>query len=528
MFHTDFLVIGSGIAGLSYALKVAEHGKVCIITKKHSAESNTNYAQGGIAAVLTPEDSFDKHIEDTLVAGADLCDREIVEIVVKEGPERVRELIAIGAEFTRQQDGELHYGREGGHSVNRIIHAADTTGRVVEQALLHQIEKHSNITVLEYYFATDLLMNQAGQCVGALVMNEQSRESSYVTAQTTLLASGGSGQVYAHTTNPAIATGDGVAMAVRAGAEVANMEFFQFHPTSLYHPDCNSFLISEAVRGEGGVLKNAAGERFMLQYHESAELAPRDIVARAIDDQLKRANEECVYLDISHQSPEFITSHFPTIASTCERFGIDITKEAIPVVPAAHYQCGGVVSDENAKTSLPGLLVCGEVAYTGLHGANRLASNSLLEALVFSHRAALTSVAEVAIGTRADIEPQPPIAMKLPSESVTTSLSNYQARIKRIMWKQVGIIRNNERLKKAESQLNELQRSFMAEFGEREISDTQFFETRNMIINAQLIVTSALMRKESRGLHSNSDYPALSEKFSRPTHVKWKGAKENA
>ncbi|MFK7847638.1 MAG: L-aspartate oxidase, partial [Rhodothermales bacterium] len=393
----DFLVIGSGIAGLSYALKVAEEGTVAIVTKKERAESNTNYAQGGIAAVMDEADSTEKHIQDTLISGAGLCDPEAVRIVVTEGPRRVQELIDLGAQFTKE-NGKLHLGREGGHSENRIVHAADTTGREIERALLTNVAEHPNIRIFEHHFALELLTDHHNgrhvtrlspdvTCYGAYVLNELDGKVITLLAKVTLLATGGSGHVYLHTTNPSIATGDGAAMAYRAKARIANMEFVQFHPTSLFHPDANSFLISEAVRGEGGILLNQDGERFMPEYDERKELAPRDIVARAIDDQLKQRGEDYVLLDISHADESLIHHHFPNIYNTCKRFGIDITKDPIPVVPAAHYQCGGVQTDTMGRTSIRGLFACGEVSCTGLHGANRLASNSLLEALVFSHRA---------------------------------------------------------------------------------------------------------------------------------------------
>ena len=365
MERFDFLVLGSGVAGLSYALRVAEHGTVAIVTKKESAESNTNYAQGGIAGVMDDEDSFRSHIEDTLTAGAGLCDREAVEVVVREGPERIRELMAFGARFTRE-NGQLHLGREGGHSANRIVHAADATGREVERALLAKVRAHPNIRIFEYHFALELITeHHLGQhvsrlrsdmhCFGAYVLDERADRVETFLAKTTLLATGGSGQVYLHTTNPAIATGDGTAMAYRAKARIANMEFVQFHPTTLYHPEAGSFLISEAVRGEGGLLFNRAGERFMPKYDSRAELAPRDIVARAIDDQLKQTGDPHVWLDVSHRPADRIRAHFPTIYETCLGFGIDITREPIPVVPAAHYQCGGVQTDLYGRTSLAGL-----------------------------------------------------------------------------------------------------------------------------------------------------------------------------
>ena len=382
----DFLIIGSGVAGLTYALKVAPYGSVAIVTKKSSVESNTNYAQGGIAAVMRESDSVDSHIADTLDAGAGLCDEDVVRMVVEEGPKRVQELIDLGAEFTRNGSA-LHLGREGGHSASRIVHAADTTGREIERALLENVQAHPNIAIFQYHFAMELITeHHLGQfvskvrpdvtCFGAYVLDQRSGQILTFLARTTLLAAGGSGQAYLHTTNPAVATGDGVAMAYRAKARIANMEFMQFHPTTLYHPEASSFLISEAVRGEGAVLRNTRGERFMTEHDDRGELAPRDIVARAIDDQLKKHGAQHVWLDISHQNADDIRHHFPAIYARCLKHGIDITKEPIPVVPAAHYQCGGVVSDLSGRTTIDNLYVAGEVACTGLHGANRLASNS--------------------------------------------------------------------------------------------------------------------------------------------------------
>ena len=523
----DFLVIGSGVAGLSYALKVAEHGTVAIITKKETVESNTNYAQGGIAAVMASEDSFESHIRDTLDAGAGLCDRDAVEIVVREGPDRIRELMALGAEFTRQQ-GALHLGREGGHSAHRIVHAADTTGREVERALLARVREHPNIEVFEYHFAVELITeHHLGQhvsrlrpdvhCYGAYVLDEQADVVKTFLARSTLLASGGSGRVYLHTTNPAIATGDGVAMAYRAKARVANMEFVQFHPTSLFHPDADSFLISEAVRGEGARLFNQGGERFMPRYDERAELAPRDIVARAIDDQLKQRGENYVLLDISHRPASFVREHFPHIHETCLRFGIDITQQPIPVVPAAHYQCGGVLTDHHAQTSIGGLFVCGEVACTGLHGANRLASNSLLEALVFSHRAVGPAVAYAAeVGWADDVPEWDDSGTSRPQEWVL--VSHNRDELRRVMSDYVGIVRSNLRLERAFRRTH-LLHDEVENFYRRSRVSAGLCELRNMISVAYLIIRCARMRHESRGLHYSLDYPSPVESERRPTFV---------
>ncbi len=523
----DFLILGSGIAGLSYALRVAEHGSVAVVTKKERAESNTNYAQGGIAAVLHEGDSFESHVQDTLTAGAGLCDPNIVEIVVGEGPERVRELMEMGAEFSRR-NGVLHFGREGGHSANRIVHAADATGREVERTLLERIADHPNIDLFEYHFAIELITeHHLGQhvsrlrpdvhCFGAYVLDEHDDRVHKILAKATLLATGGSGHVYLHTTNPAIATGDGVAMAYRAKARLENMEFVQFHPTSLYHPDGDSFLISEAVRGEGAVLTNGDGYRFMSDYDERGELAPRDIVARAIDDQLKQRGDDYVYLDISHRPADIVVDHFPNIYETCLRFGIDITKQPIPVVPAAHYQCGGVKTDRMARTSIAGLFACGEVACTGLHGANRLASNSLLEALVFSRRAA-TAAAEYAVGAawKVDIPEWDDSGTARPHEWVL--VSHNRDELRRVMSDYVGIVRSIHRLERAGRRTRLLYEE-TEDFYRRSRVSAAVCELRNMIAVAYLIIRSAQMRRESRGLHFMVDFPEMSTAEQRPTLV---------
>ncbi|MEM6337080.1 MAG: L-aspartate oxidase [Bacteroidota bacterium] len=524
----DFLVLGSGVAGLSFALRVAEHGRVAIVTKKESVESNTNYAQGGVAAVMDLEDSFEAHIEDTLIAGAGLCDRKVVEIVVTEGPQRVRELMEMGAEFTRKGDG-LSLGREGGHSHNRIVHAADMTGREIERALLEKVQAHPNIEIFEYHFALELITeHHMGEvvtrrrpdvhCYGAYVLNDRTGEVKTFLAKATLLATGGAGQVYAHTTNPSVATGDGVAMVYRAKGKIANMEFIQFHPTSLYHPDADSFLISEAVRGEGAILYNQAGERFMPAYDPRAELAPRDIVARAIDDQLKQRGEEHVWLDISGQPADEVLAHFPNIAETCKGFGIDITKEPIPVVPAAHYMCGGVVTDTVGRTSIHGLFACGEVTCTGLHGANRLASNSLLEALVFGERAVEPALAYAA-GSEVPADRIPAwdaSGTSRPQEWVL--VSHNLEELQRVMSNYVGIVRSDHRLERAMRRLKLLYEE-VESFYERARVSPQLCELRNLIAVAYLVVRSAQMRHESRGLHYTTDYPEPMETEKRYTYV---------
>lgn len=543
--HVDFLVIGSGVAGLSFALGAAEHGTVAVITKKDSAESNTNYAQGGIAAVMDPADSTEDHVRDTIVAGAGLCNEEVVRIVVEEGPDRVRGLMELGASFDRGGSGELDLGREGGHSTNRIVHAADTTGREVESTLLEAIRSHPNIEILEHHFAVNLLTeHQLGKrvlrdqlhCYGAYVLEEESGRVETILARATLLASGGAGQVYRHTTNPDVATGDGIAMAYRARAEVANMEFIQFHPTSLYMPDRatedgkysfgsaqdkpfggRAFLITEAVRGESGRLFNLAGERFMPRYDDREELAPRDIVARAINDQMNRRGEPHVWLDISHRSAQVIISHFPNIHQTLLHFGIDMTKEPIPVVPAAHYLCGGVVTDLQARTSIQGLFACGEVTCTGLHGANRLASNSLLEALVFSARALPAAVEFIKDATWCkDIPEWDESNTENAQEWVL--VSHNREELRRVMSGYVGIVRSRLRLDRAMRRINLIHRE-TEEFYQRTRLSTNLCELRNLASVAHLVVLSAQQRTESRGLHYMLDYPETDSAQRRNTVI---------
>jgi L-aspartate oxidase len=530
MRQYDFLVIGSGVAGLSFALRAARHGTVAVITKKESAESNTNYAQGGIAAVTAEGDSTESHIADTLDAGAGLCDEDVVRLVVEEGPQRVRELAEMGAAFTRRDgDGStFHLGREGGHSADRIIHAADATGHEVERALLSKTRASDQIDLLEYHFAVDLITeHHLGQhvsrvrpdvhCFGAYVLDEETEAVEAFTAKATLLAAGGSGQIYQHTTNPPVATGDGVAMAYRAKARVANMEFVQFHPTSLFHPEGDSFLISEAVRGEGGKLFNQAGGRFMPDYDERGELAPRDIVARAIDDQLKKRGEEHVLLDISHKPASEIREHFPTIHQRLTELGLDMTAEPIPVVPAAHYQCGGVQTDQKGRTSISGLFACGEVACTGLHGANRLASNSLLEALVFARRAVEPAVRYVeSSALPEDVPAWDTSGTERPDERVL--ISHNRGELRRVMSDYVGIVRSDLRLERA-SRRTYLLYEETEDFYRRSTVSSTLCELRNMIAVAYLVVKSARVRRESRGLHYTLDHPEPRDEERRATLV---------
>jgi len=511
---TDVLVIGSGIAGLFYSINVADTLRVTIVTKKQAADSNTNYAQGGIAAVFDPEDSFEDHIRDTIEAGAGLCHRDIVELVVREGPELVQDLIQLGVEFTRERN-KLDLGREGGHSHNRIVHAKDLTGWEIEHALLQKCREHPNIEMLENHFAIDLITehnlkektkrNDRIHCWGAHVLDRHSGAIDTFLAKTTVLCTGGAGRVYLHTTNPPIATGDGIAMAYRAGARVGNLEFIQFHPTTLCHPAADSFLISEAVRGFGAYLRTRSGERFMQKYDERGELAPRDIVARAIDAELKKSGEECVYLDLRHLDPEEVKSRFPHIYKRCLEFKIDMTKEYIPVVPAAHYICGGVVTDEWARTSIQHLFACGEVANTGLHGANRLASNSLLEALVFADRAAKITRAEQAeVPDSSMIEEWDDTGTYNTDEWVL--ISHNRKEVATIMWDYVGIVRSTLRLQRAQRRIDLIWKE-CEDFYKRTKVSSDLIELRNIVTVASLVVRCALSRKESRGLHYTTDYP---------------------
>ena len=515
MQQFDVLIIGSGLAGLTVALKVASEKKVCLVSKRKINDNSSSWAQGGIAAVLTDDDSIEAHIQDTLIAGAGLCDQEVTRQVASHARETVEWLIAQGVPFTREDDDSgYHLTREGGHSHRRIIHAADATGHAVQKTLAEQVLSHPNITVLEDHIAVDLITSRkAGigapqdnaECLGAYVLDNKSGKVMTIAAQQTVLATGGTGKVYLYTTNPDVSTGDGVAMAWRVGCRVANMEFIQFHPTCLFHPKAKSFLITEVVRGEGGILKLPDGTRFMQKHDARGELAPRDVVARAIDFEMKKRGLDCVFLDISHKPADFVISHFPTIYRRCMELGIDITKEPIPVVPAAHYSCGGVMTDHTGRTDLANLYAIGETACTGLHGANRLASNSLLECMVFGQAAANDILAQA---------PKPTVALPYWDESRVTDadeeviITHNWNELRRFMWNYVGIVRTNKRLTRAMHRIH-LLRDEVHEFYSNFRVTNNLIELRNLLQVAELIVRSAMERHESRGLHYSKDYPEM-------------------
>ncbi|HEV7555045.1 MAG TPA: L-aspartate oxidase [Kofleriaceae bacterium] len=505
--ETDYLVVGSGIAGLNFALLAAEHGRVVVVTKKRPSDSNTNYAQGGVAAALANDDSFEQHLEDTLVAGDGLCDRHIVEMCVREGPASVQRLLDLGVRLARDEHGSLDLGREGAHTHNRVVHWEDITGREIQRALLAAVAKTSNITMLDEHIAVDLLsMAKYGgdpACFGAYVLDKATGVVKTICARATVLASGGTGKVFIYTSNPDVATGDGIAMGYRIGASVCDLEFVQFHPTVLYHPHAGSFLISEALRGEGGVLRLANGESFMEKYHPMKSLGPRDVVARAIDNEIKKSGADSVFLDMTHLDPTFVRGRFPNIYESCLSLGLDITKKPIPVVPAAHYMCGGIKTDELGATTVRGLYAIGEVAFTGLHGANRLASNSLLEGMVFSTRAA------AAVRDMPRVRP-PTVA---PWSSGDATDSNDQIvvtlnweEIRRFMWSYVAIVRSNKRLERARHRIDILRDEIREYYLDFKVTP-DLIELRNLALVANLIIESARRRKESRGLHYTLDYP---------------------
>ena len=503
----DVLVIGSGLAGQSLALRLADTHRVALVTKRMIDDSATNWAQGGIAAVLDDTDSIESHIQDTFTAGAGLCDAPATRFVVEHGRTAIDWLIDQGVPFTRDKTG-YHLTREGGHSARRVIHVADATGAAVQQTLSQKVRRHPNITVLEKHIVVDLITGaklglKTRRCWGAYVLDIDSERIVTVAAPNTVIASGGAGKSYLYTTNPDTATGDGIAMAWRAGCRVANLEFIQFHPTCLYHPHAKSFLITEAMRGEGGILRLPDGTRFMPAHDDRAELAPRDIVARAIDYEMKKHGLDCVFLDMTHKGVAFLREHFPNIFARCRELGIDIAAQPIPVVPAAHYTCGGIVVDLAARTDLPGLYALGEAACTGLHGANRLASNSLLECVVFSEAAA------------ADIRAQKPARMpKLPrwDESRVTDadeeivISHNWDELRRFMWDYVGIVRTTKRLERARHRVRLLEREIDEYYANFRVGN-DLIELRNLVLTAHLIIECALRRKESRGLHFSRDYP---------------------
>lgn len=525
LIHTDFLVIGGGVAGLDLALRLGELGSVTLLTKRQEGESNSLYAQGGIAAVLDPKDNPEAHVRDTLTAGADLCHEDTVRFVVENGAEAIHRLIQMGVAFTHEKGG-LHLTREGGHSARRVIHAADATGRSVMETLIDKVHANPKIWFLENRIAVDLITahklgrfmpGRENRCFGCHALNIDTGRVETIQARFTVLATGGAGKVYLYTTNPDSATGDGIAMAYRAGCRVGNMEFIQFHPTCLFHPKAKSFLVSEAVRGEGGKLRLKNGDAFMARHHEKAELAPRDIVARAIDFEMKRTGDDCVFLDITHKGPDFIKKHFPTIHGKCLEFGLDITMEPIPVVPAAHYTCGGIITDLQGRTDLDGLYAIGEAAMTGLHGANRLASNSLLECLVFSRAAADDIGKRMANPQSASGAPFP----LPPWDSFDTDeceeavmISHNWDELRRFMWNYVGIVRSDRRLARARRRVELLIQEINEYYWNCRITP-DLIELRNLALIAQLIIRSAMHRKESRGLHYNTNHPNKDEENPR-------------
>jgi len=527
--QVDFLVIGSGLAGMLFALKAAEKGSVLLLTKRALGESNSRYAQGGIAAVWDDEDSFEQHIQDTLVAGAGLCRYSAVDTVIREGPERVRELIGYGVAFTRDHEEPEEYdlGREGGHGRRRILHAKDQTGRAIMEALTHAVLGHERIQIRAHHTAVDLithnwLVRRKGgvpivpdKVVGAYVLAPEG-EIYPVCAQVVGLCTGGAGKIYRYTTNPDIATGDGMAMAWRCGARMANMEFVQFHPTALYHPEAKGFLISEALRGEGGILRLSDGEAFMTRYDERRDLAPRDIVARAIDSELKRRGEDCVYLDMTHLEASFLEDHFPTISARCRELDIDIATQPIPVVPACHYFCGGVDVGLDGESSVENLFVVGESSCTGLHGANRLASNSLLEAAVFARRASVTASERLGEHQALELPAWDPGPAVQQDELVV--VHHTWAEIRTFMWNYVGIVRTSRRLERARHRVDLVREEIHSYYWDYSV-DAELLELRNLADVAHLVIEAALRRRESRGLHTTMDWPETDPGWVRDTFL---------
>jgi L-aspartate oxidase len=529
----DFLVLGSGIAGLMFALRVAGRGSVAVVTKKGAADSATNWAQGGIAAVVGPDDSFDAHVRDTLDAGAGLCREEVVHFVVERGPAAIDALLKAGVDFDRVGDveedgspGSFSLGREGGHRQRRVLHHRDATGREIERALLARVRAHPNVTLFEGLCAVDLLTAaRAGlpgedRALGAYVLDSASGKVDRFLARVTLLATGGAGKVYLYTSNPDIASGDGMAMAYRAGAPLANMEFFQFHPTCLFHPQAKSFLITEAVRGEGGILRTQRGDAFMPRYHAMADLAPRDVVARAIDTELKRTGDEYALLDVTHKDPAFLRDRFPTIYERCLEFGIDMTREAIPVVPAAHYCCGGVPTDLRGETAIRNLFAAGEVTCTGLHGANRLASNSLLGGVVFAEAAASEALARFDDLPPPDERVAPWREGDATESSEAVVITQNWDEIRRLMWNYVGIVRTDKRLERARRRIRLLREEIDEYYWNFRLTP-DLIELRNLAVVAEVVIESARLRKESRGLHYTLDHPDRDDaRFSADTVVR--------
>ena len=515
MEQSDFLVIGSGIAGLIYALNVADYGKVLVLSKSDPCEGSTKYAQGGIASVVSPKDTFESHIEDTMVAGAGLCHKDVVEMVVEQGPKLIEHLVELGTHFDLVEDSEQQYklGREGGHSKRRILHSADTTGAEIQRALYERANKHPNIKFYEQHLAIDLILNKKSkepEALGAYVLSKTKNKIIAFSARTTMLATGGTGKVYLYTSNPDVATGDGIAIAYRAGARVVNMEFIQFHPTCLFHSEAKSFLLTEALRGEGAQLLLRNGKRFMQEYHTLAELAPRDIVARAIDEQMKKTGDDYVLLNISHKDPNFIKDRFPNIYRTLLKYNYDLTKDPIPIVPAAHYCCGGVMSFQEGLSDIARLYVAGETAFTGLHGANRLASNSLLEALVFAYKAAKHTIKNLPYLSMPQQVPEWDYLNTTKSKEEVL-LSHTWDEVRRLMWNLVGIVRSNKRLTSAKQRIALIKKEIEEYYWNFHIN-SDLIELRNIILVAELIIESASQRKESRGLHYNTDYPNKDDK----------------
>lgn len=505
-FSHDVLIIGSGIAGLSLALSLSKRGRIAVLSKANMEQGSSFYAQGGIAAVIDPDDSVDLHVSDTLNAGAGLCDEQAVRFTVENSKASVEWLISQGVEFTRGDDENYHLTKEGGHSHRRILHAADATGKVVVEALIRNVLDEPRIDIMEDHVAVDLIAEN-DRCIGAYVLDRKTSHVDTFKARFVVLATGGASKVYLYTSNPDGASGDGIAMAWRAGCRVANMEFNQFHPTCLYHPQAKSFLLTEALRGEGAYLRLANGERFMHRFDDRLELAPRDIVARAIDHEMKRLGSDCVYLDITHKPKEFIASHFPTVMEGCARFGLDISSEAIPVVPAAHYSCGGVMIDQNGRTDLENLYAIGETTFTGLHGANRMASNSLLECIVYA-KSACQHIESLWDSVDAPEMPDPWDESQVTDSDEDVVISHNWGELRRFMWDYVGIVRTDKRLKRALNRADLLLAEIAEYYSNYKVS-SDLIELRNLAQNAELIIRSAMQRKESRGLHYTLDYPEL-------------------